>query len=184
MIARLWPLLLFLLLAALLAVGVALSGRENREAIPSPLVGRPAPDFVLPTLYDPETTVSLADLRGEPFVLNVWGSWCPACRDEHPVIERLAASGRIKVVGFNWKDEPEDAARWLARFGDPYHLIVADYSGKTAIDWGIYGAPETFLVDAAGQVRWKYVGPVSAAVIERELAPKLRELGVELEARR
>lgn len=180
MIARLWPFLTFALLATLLAVGVAMSGRENREAIPSPLIGKPAPAFTLPTLLDPAESVSLADLRGEPFLLNVWASWCPTCRDEHPYIERLAASGKIKVIGFNWKDEPEEAMRWLAQFGDPYHLLVTDYSGDAGIDWGVYGPPETFLVDADGVVRWKYIGALTPRVITEELAPRLKQMGVTL----
>ena len=180
MISRLWPFFLFMMLAVLLAVGVSMSGRENREAIASPLIGKPAPDFALPTLYEPDRTVALAELRGAPFLLNVWGSWCPACRDEHPYIEQLAANGKIKVIGFNWKDERDDAIRWLAQFGDPYHLIVVDLPGKVAIDWGVYGAPETFLVDAEGIVRWKYVGPIMPHVIDTELAPQLARLGVTL----
>lgn len=176
MMARLAPLLAFVVLALLLLAGVRMSGRENRDAIPSPLIGKPAPDFTLPTLYQPDRSVSLTELRGEPFLLNVWGSWCPACRDEHPHIERLAADGVVKVVGFNWKDERQDAIRWLAQFGDPYHLIVVDLPGKTAIDWGVYGAPESFLVDADGIIRWKYVGPLHPAAIERELLPALRKL--------
>lgn len=176
--ARIWPLLAFVALTALLGTGVILSGRGNREAIPSPLIGKPAPTFTLPTLHDPQRSVSLAELRGAPFLLNVWGSWCPECRNEHPYIERLSASGRIRVIGFNLKDEPEDAMRWLTQFGDPYDLIVADIDGAAALDWGVYGAPETFLVDAQGVVRWKYIGPMGPATIEDELKPELAKLGV------
>lgn len=178
--SRIWPLLAFLALTALLGTGVILSGRGNREAIPSPLIGKAAPAFVLPMLHDPQRSVSLEDLRGTPFLLNVWGSWCPECRVEHPTIERLAASGKIRVIGFNYKDEPEDAMRWLAQFGDPYELIVADAVGQVAMDWGVYGAPETFLVDAEGVVRWKYIGPIGAQTIEAELKPELAKLGVRL----
>lgn len=177
-IGRLWPFLVFLALAALLFAGVLMSGRGNREAIPSPFIGKPAPGFALASLHEPGRIVSSDELRGAPYLLNVWGSWCPACRDEHPYIEQLGRSGRIRLVGFNWKDEREDALRWLQQFGDPYHLIVVDREGGTAIDWGVYGAPETFLVDAEGIVRWKYVGPITPRVIEDELAPKLAELGV------
>jgi cytochrome c biogenesis protein CcmG, thiol:disulfide interchange protein DsbE len=143
-------------------------------------VGKPAPDFVLPTLHEPGRQVALGDLRGAPFLLNVWGSWCPACRDEHPVIAQLARSGALRVVGFNWRDERPEAIRWLQQFGDPYHLIVVDEVGQTAIDWGVYGAPETFLVDASGIIRWKHVGPLTPAVVENGLRPRLAELGVRL----
>jgi cytochrome c biogenesis protein CcmG/thiol:disulfide interchange protein DsbE len=97
-------------------------------------------------LHEPDRKVTLADLKGAPFVLNVWGSWCPSCRDEHPVLTRFAETKRVRVVGFNWKDEPDDARRWLDQFGNPYWVVIADIEGKSAIDWGIYGAPETFLV--------------------------------------
>lgn len=178
--SRLWPFLVFLALGALLFAGVLMSGRENREAIPSPLIGKPAPGFALHLLHQPERMATMDELRGEPFLLNVWGSWCPACRDEHPYIEQLGRSGKIRLVGFNWKDERQDALRWLQQFGDPYHLIVVDEEGGTAIDWGVYGAPETFLVDAEGIVRWKYIGPITPGVIESQLKPRLAELGVAL----
>ena len=158
----------------LLAAGVWLSRNPNREALPSPLIGKPAPAFALPVLHEPDRTGRRSqDLRGAPFLLNVWGSWCPACRDEHPVLTRFAETKRVRVVGFNWKDEHADALRWLEQFGNPYWLVVADYEGKVAIDWGIYGAPETFLVDANGMIRWKHVGPLTDAVIADELLPAL-----------
>lgn len=177
---RLLPLLLSLALLGLLFVGVMISGRENREALPSPLIGQPGPAFVLPTLHEPGRTIALEDLRGAPFLLNVWGSWCPGCRDEHAYITQLASSGKLRVVGFNWKDERDDALRWLQQFGDPYHLIVVDQEGSTAIDWGVYGAPETYLVDAEGIIRWKYIGPITPRVIETQLKPQLIRLGVSL----
>lgn len=176
MIQRLLPLVIFAALGVLLFVGVRMSGDPNRDALPSPLIDRTAPAFVLNALHEPERSVSESDLRGAPYLLNVWGSWCPACRDEHPVIERLAESGRIRVVGFNWKDEREDALRWLQRFGDPYHEIIVDQVGRTAIDWGVYGAPETFLVDAEGVIRWKYIGPITDEVVEKQLLPTLARI--------
>jgi len=176
MIRRVLPLLLFLGLAVLLGVGVMMNAGKDTSAIPSPLVGKPAPDFAQPVLGEPDRIVRKADLLGAPYLLNVWGSWCPACRDEHPVITDLADSGRIRVVGYDYKDTPEDAARWLARFGNPYALVITDEDGRAALDWGIYGAPETFLVDAEGVIRWKFVGPLSHDVVQRELLPKLEEL--------
>lgn len=180
LLARFWPFLVFLALASLLAVGVKMSGRENREAIPSPLIGRPAPSFELYSLHEPERLVAVEELRGAPFLLNVWGSWCPACRDEHPYIEQIARTGKLRVVGLNWNDERADALRWLQQFGDPYALIVVDEGSQTAIDWGVVAAPETFLVDAEGIVRWKHTGPLFPRHIENDLKPILRTLGVEL----
>ena len=171
--ARFLPLAIFFALALLLAAGVWLSRNPNREALPSPLIDKPAPQFTLPVLHEPGRTVTLADLRGAPFVLNVWGSWCPSCRDEHPVLTRFAETKRVRMVGFNWKDERADALRWLDQFGNPYWLVIADIEGKSAIDWGIYGAPETFLVDANGVIRWKHVGPLTDALIQGELVPAL-----------
>jgi cytochrome c biogenesis protein CcmG/thiol:disulfide interchange protein DsbE len=168
--------LCFVGFVALLAYGVLQSGRGDREALPSPLIGKPAPRFSLPLLHEPGRSVSSSDLAGAPYVLNVWGSWCPECRVEHPVLTRFALSKRVRVVGYNLKDEPEDALRWLERFGNPYMLVLADRDGRVAIDWGIYGAPETFLVDARGIVRWKHVGALDDAVIDGELVPLLGQL--------
>ena len=170
------PLVVFALLAALLAAGVWLSRRPDREALPSPLVGKPTPEFALPVLHEPGRIVRAADLRGAPYLLNVWGSWCPACRDEHPVLTRFAETRRVRVVGYNWKDTREDALRWLEQFGNPYWLVLADEEGSSAIDFGIYGAPETFLVDAQGRVRWKHVGPLTDTIVRDELMPLVEQM--------
>lgn len=170
------PLAVFGLLATLLAAGVWLSRQGDREALPSPLVGKPTPQFALPVLHVPGRIVRNADLRGAPYLLNVWGSWCPACRDEHPVLTRFAETRRIRVVGYNWKDARADALRWLEQYGNPYWLVLADEQGGVAIDFGIYGAPETFLVDAQGRVRWKHVGPLTDAVVRDELVPLIDEI--------
>ena len=175
MLRRLLPLGVFLALGVLLFAGIQLSKRENREALPSPLIGKPAPAFALPGLLVPDAVVRNADFAGTAYVLNVWGSWCEACREEHPAITALAKRGVVTVVGYNLKDEPADAKRWLSQFGNPYGVIIADTEGRTAIDWGIYGAPETFLVDAHGIVRWKYVGPLTDEVIASQLLPLLPE---------
>ncbi len=174
MIRRWLPFAAFLALAALLYAGIRLSAERDPNAIPSPLIGKPAPTFELPDFRHPEQLVGNADLLGAPYLLNVWASWCPACRLEHPVITELAKQGVVKVVGYNYKDEPADAKRWLQQFGDPYHLILADIEGRRAIDWGIYGAPETFLVDARGIVVFKHVGPVTWDVINRDILPRLK----------
>ncbi len=178
--SRWLPLAAFAVLAALLAAGVWMSRNPNRDALPSPLIGKPAPAFSLPVLHDPSYTVSLGDLKGQPFLLNVWGSWCVECQAEHPVLTRFAETKRLRVVGYNWKDERADALRWLEQFGNPYMVVLSDIQGRIALDWGIYGAPETFLVDAHGIVRWKHVGPLTDKIIANELLPKLEAI----EARR
>lgn len=175
-IIRWMPLFVVAALGVLLAAGVWMSRNPNREALPSPLIGKQAPSFKLPVLHEAGRLFGTEDLRGAPYLLNVWGSWCPACRDEHPVLTRFAETKRVRVVGFNWKDEHADALRWLEEFGNPYWLVVADYEGKSAIDWGIYGAPETFLVDGKGVVRWKFVGPLTDKVIAEDLLPQLDEI--------
>lgn len=177
MIKRLLPLFAFLLLATLLGAGIRLAQVRDPNAIPSPLIGRAAPAFELPSLHEPDRLVRSEELRGQAYLLNVFGSWCPGCRDEHPVVERVARSGRLPVVGFNWKDERSDALRWLAQFGDPYALIVVDYEGRTAIDYGVYGAPESFLIGADGTVLYKHIGVLTWDVVEREIFPRLAEAG-------
>ncbi len=174
--ARWLPLAVFGVILALLAAGVWLSRSPDRDALPSPLIGKPAPAFELPVLGAPGRLVTQADLRGAPYLLNVWGSWCPGCREEHAVVSAFAKTGRVRVIGFNWKDEPEDATRWLAQFGNPYALVLADYDGKAAIEWGIYGAPETFLVDRDGTILWKHVGPMTDATIREQLMPVVERL--------
>ena len=170
---RLLPLLAFAALAALLFVGVRMNSGRDTSAIPSPLLGKPTPTFSLPVLGDPARRIGNADLRGRPYLLNVWGSWCPTCRYEHPHITALANSGKVRVVGYNYKDTPEDAQAWLRQFGNPYELIVVDEDGRAALDWGIYGAPESFLVDADGVVAWKYVGAIDEAVVREQIEPRL-----------
>ena len=170
------PLAVVAALGVLLFAGVLLSRNPNRDALPSPLIGKPAPVFSLPVLHEPARTFGTQDLRGAPYLLNVWGSWCPACRDEHPVLTRFAETKRLRVVGFNWNDEQADALGWLEQFGNPYWIVVRDVEGKAAIDWGIYGAPESFLVDAQGVVRWKFVGPLTDQVVQEQLQPELAKL--------
>ncbi len=177
MIRRLLPLLAFIALAVLLFVGVRMNSGKDTSAIPSPLIGKPVPAFSLPVFDDAARKLSGKELLGAPYLLNVWGSWCPNCREEHPVITALAQGGKLRVVGYDYKDAPEDARRWLAEFGNPYSLILVDEDGRAALDWGIYGAPETFLVDAQGIVRWKHVGPIDAVVVRDEIEPWLVKLG-------
>jgi cytochrome c biogenesis protein CcmG/thiol:disulfide interchange protein DsbE len=173
-LSRWLPLAIFLALGLLLAAGVWMSRDPDREALPSPLIGKPAPDFALPSLHEPHRTITLRELRGQPFVLNVWASWCVECRVEHPVLTRFAETRRVRVVGYDWQDQRADALRWLAQFGNPFWVVVADVDGKAAIDWGVYGAPETFLVDRDGVIRWKHVGPLDDGIIANELLPALQ----------
>lgn len=168
--------LFFFGLLGLMVYGVMKSGAPDRDALPSALIGKPAPAFELPVLHDPQIRVSSAQLRGAPYVLNVWGSWCAACREEHPILTRFAETKRVRVIGYNWKDEPADALRWLEQLGNPFVLVLSDLEGRTAIDWGITAAPETFLVDASGVVRWKYSGALSQRVIDTQLIPELEKV--------
>ncbi|NYZ61258.1 DsbE family thiol:disulfide interchange protein [Luteimonas deserti] len=174
--ARWLPLVAFAAVIALLAAGVWLSRDPDRDVLPSPLIGQPAPAFRLPVLHEPGRLVDAEDLRGQPYLLNVWGSWCPGCREEHAVINAFAKTRRVRVIGYNWKDEHADALRWLEQFGNPYWVVLVDYDGHAAIDWGIYGAPETFLVDADGIVVWKHVGPMSTETLHTELMPRVDAL--------
>ena len=171
------PLAAFGLIAALLAAGVWLSRDPDRDALPSPLIGKQAPAFRLPALHEAGRLVTDAELRGAPYLLNVWGSWCPGCREEHGVLTRFAETRRVRVVGYNWKDERADALRWLEQFGNPDWVVLVDYEGHNAIEWGIYGAPETFLVDAEGIVRWKHVGPMTDDTVRERLLPALEAIG-------
>lgn len=168
--------LFFFGLLGLMIYGVMKSGAPDRDVLPSALIGKPAPAFELPVLHDPQIKVSSTELRGAPYVLNVWGSWCAACRDEHPILTRFAETKRVRVIGYNWKDEPADALRWLEQLGNPFVLVLSDIEGRTAIDWGVTAAPETFLVDASGVVRWKYSGALSQRVIDTQLIPELEKV--------
>jgi cytochrome c biogenesis protein CcmG, thiol:disulfide interchange protein DsbE len=163
------PLGLFFALGVLLFAGLG----KDPKIVPSVLINKPAPAFELPVLNDPNQRISKTALLGKPYLLNVWASWCFACRVEHPVVTDLAKSGLIAVYGLNYKDEPADANRWLEQFGNPYKVIAQDLDGRTAIDFGVYGAPETFLIDAKGVIRHKVIGPITPEIIAREIKPRL-----------
>ena len=166
------PLVLFIVLVVFLAIGL---GRDPRE-VPSPLINKAAPDFKLTQLRDPSKTFSAAELRGKVYLLNVWASWCVSCRDEHPLLMDYAKTGVVPIYGLNWKDRREDALSWLAEFGDPYVLSVSDLDGRVAIDYGVYGAPETYLVDKNGVIRFKQIGPVTEDVWKDKILPMAQEL--------
>jgi cytochrome c biogenesis protein CcmG/thiol:disulfide interchange protein DsbE len=174
MMSRLLPLILFVLLGILLAVGLKIS--DTKTHIPSPLIGRQVPDFDLPVLYEPDRNISDLDLRGEPYLINFWGSWCPTCVFEHPVITDLARSGKLRIVGLNFRDESDDAIAWLQRHGDPYDEIIVDYEGRVSINFGVYAAPESFLVDPNGEVVYKQIGALTHEVIDEVIMPMLDEM--------
>ena len=165
-----WIVFFFASLVALLAAGLALKPRE----VPSPLVGKPAPAFQLPLLHAPDKTFSQKDMLGKVWVLNVWASWCPPCLVEHPVITDLAKG--VPVVGLNYKDAREDAVAWLKRNGDPFAFSAADLKGRIAIDYGVYGVPETYVIDRQGVIRYKHIGPLSYDDVLKKVQPLLKEL--------
>jgi len=173
---RLLPLLGFFALVGLLGFGMWWNTKHETNEVPSPLIGKPAPEFTLPLLYDSTKSLSKADLLGKPYLVNVFGSWCATCQYEHPILTEKVKPLGIKLIGMAWKDPPEDSKRWLARFGDPYDAIVSDADGRIGIDFGVYMAPESFLVDAQGVIRYKRIGMFTPELIERELLPELAKL--------
>jgi cytochrome c biogenesis protein CcmG/thiol:disulfide interchange protein DsbE len=177
--SRLVPFFGFLLLVALFGFGIWWNTQHDQREVPSPLINKPAPAFVLPKLDDPSQTVSRDNLLGKPYLINVFASWCIACGEEHPVLMTQGKSIGVPVVGYNYKDAPEDAKAWLAKHGNPYDMVIADQEGRTAIDFGVYGAPESFLVDGKGVIRYKRIGPLTPEVIEKELKPAIAALAKE-----
>jgi len=176
MIRRLLPLAIFLALVGLLGFGIYWNTHHEMTEVPSPLIGKAAPPFTLPLLYEPGKAVSGGDLLGKPYLLNVFGSWCPTCQYEHPILTGQIKPLGITLVGLDWKDEPDDAKRWIEQFGNPYDVLITDRDGRAGIDFGVYMAPETFLVDADGIVRYKRIGMFTPENIRDELLPKIAEL--------
>jgi cytochrome c biogenesis protein CcmG, thiol:disulfide interchange protein DsbE len=166
------PLGIFIALVMLLGFGLSLNPRE----VPSPLIGKPAPEFSLPQLHQPEQSFSLKDVEGKVWVLNVWASWCAACRDEHPVLTELAESGIAPVYGLNHKDRRDDAIAWLRRYGDPYQASLFDGNGRVGIDYGVYGVPETYVIDKKGIIRYKRIGAVTPEIMKQKIVPLIAEL--------
>ena len=167
------PLGIFAILMGFLAMGLGLKPRE----IPSPLINKPAPAFSLPLLDDPQQKLSAQDLRGKVWILNVWASWCVACRIEHPLLVEFAKTASVPIYGLNYKDKREDAQRWLVNFGNPYTRSLSDTEGLVGIDFGVYGVPETFIIDKAGVIRLKQIGPVTPEVLRDDFLPLLAKLG-------
>ena len=171
---RFLPLVIFIVLLVFLAIGLGLKPRE----VPSPLINKPAPAFNLPVLGQPETMLSQKDLLGKVWVLNVWASWCVACRVEHPLWVDFAKTGVVPIYGLNYKDKRDDAIRWLNNFGNPYQQSLVDADGLVGIDFGVYGVPETFVIDKAGIIRLKHIGPVTPEALQDTIAPLIRKLSV------
>ncbi|MGA9031489.1 MAG: DsbE family thiol:disulfide interchange protein [Sulfuricaulis sp.] len=166
------PLIIFVSLGLLLAYGLKLDPRR----IPSPLIGKPLPAFSLTTVADPARKVSRDDLHGRVYLLSVWASWCVACREEHPLLNELTSRKAVTIIGLNYKDTREDALRWLGALGNPYELSLSDQDGRLGIDLGVYGVPETFVIDKQGVIRYKQIGPMTPEVWEQKLAPLIKEL--------
>ena len=171
-LGRFVPLLLFLGLAVLFGVGLTLNPRE----IPSPLIGKPVPTFSLPPVKGRTLGLSSADLKGEVSLVNVFASWCAACRAEHPLLMDLKERGVVPIHGLNYKDKPEDAERWLNELGDSYTRTGADIDGRVGIDWGVYGVPETFVIDRDGRIAYKHIGQLTPQALRDKIIPLINEL--------
>jgi cytochrome c biogenesis protein CcmG/thiol:disulfide interchange protein DsbE len=167
------PIAIFVVLFGFLFVGL----NRDPSYVPSPLIGKSAPTFSLATVEDPTKKVSPEDFRGKPFVLNVWGTWCVECRREHDALLAISRQGLVPIVGLNWKDELDPAQQWLRQLGDPYAVAAFDPEGRVGIDWGVYGAPETFLIDAKGVVVYKHIAPLTLEVWNREFVPRIQAGG-------
>ena len=166
------PLAVFAMLAAFLAVGLT---RDPRE-VPSPFIGKPAPAFKLEQLHDEKLAFAPEDMKGKVWMLNVWASWCVSCRVEHPLLVEMSRRHVVPIVGLNYKDKRDDGVQWLAKFGNPYALSAFDVEGKVGIDYGVYGVPETFVIDKQGVIRYKQIGPITQEALDKKILPLLKSL--------
>lgn len=166
------PLGIFIVLVGFLAVGLNLNPRE----VPSPLIDKPAPAFKVPQLTESEKTIARDDLKGKVWLFNVWASWCVSCREEHPVLVELAKQNVVPIYGLNYKDQRDAGLKWLADHGNPYVVSAFDQDGRVGIDFGVYGVPETFLIDKNGVIRYKHIGPVTPDALQNIILPKVKEL--------
>jgi len=166
------PLGFFIVLVGFLAVGLRLNPRE----VPSPLINKPAPPFTLPELTDPQRMFSEKDMLGKVWLLNVWASWCVSCREEHPVLVEFSKRNIVPVYGLNYKDDRRDALAWLARLGNPYKMSIMDRDGRIGINYGVYGVPETYVIDKKGVIRYKQIGPVTPEILDAKIVPLVRKL--------
>ena len=172
MIKRYVPVFVFLVLAAFLAIGLTLKPKE----VPSPLINKPAPLLSLPQLLNTNNVIHTADMQGKVWLLNVWASWCRACRAEHSLLNRFAKEQLVPIVGLNYKDSLFQAKKWLKRLGNPYSIIAFDNKGNAGINWGVYGVPETFIIDKKGIIRYKQIGPMDSKVLKETILPLLQQL--------
>lgn len=166
------PFVAFVVIAVFLFIGLNLNPRE----VPSPLIDKPAPAFTLPQLHEPEKQFSPKDMLGKVWLLNVWSSWCVSCKDEHPVLMALAQQNIVPIYGLDYKDKRGDALTWLARGGNPYVLSAADIEGRIGIDYGVYGVPETYVIDKQGIIRYKQIGAVTVQNLKEKILPLVKEL--------
>ena len=166
------PFGLFIVVVGFLAVGLTLNPRE----LPSPLVGKAAPEFSLPQLHDQGKTISSNDLKGKVWLLNFWASWCGGCKDEHPVLIHLAQSGAVPIYGMDYKDQRNEALSWLREWGNPYSVVAVDELGRVGINYGVYGVPETYVIDKQGVIRYKQIGPLNDDVVAKKILPLVKEL--------
>jgi cytochrome c biogenesis protein CcmG/thiol:disulfide interchange protein DsbE len=166
------PLAIFIALVAFFAVGLT---RDPRE-VPSPFIGKPAPSFRLEQLHDEKLAFTPEEMKGKVWLLNVWASWCVACQAEHPLLVDMSKQKLVPIVGLNYKDKREDGIRWLRRYGDPYMLSAYDFQGQVGIDYGVYGVPETFLIDKNGVIRYKQIGPITREALDKKILPLIKEL--------
>jgi cytochrome c biogenesis protein CcmG/thiol:disulfide interchange protein DsbE len=164
------PVAILVALIALFVVGL----NRDPSFVPSPLIGKPAPEFVMPRLDRPDEFLRRTDLLGEVSLVNVWATWCVGCREEHAFLMEVAGSGGVPLYGLNWKDDPQLARQWLQQLGNPYRVTGMDQDGRVAIDWGVYGAPETFLLDAGGIVLYKHIAPLTPQVWAQEFLPRIQ----------
>ncbi|MES2238217.1 MAG: DsbE family thiol:disulfide interchange protein [Pseudomonadota bacterium] len=166
------PLAAFAVLVGFLAMGLMHDPRE----VPSPLIGKPAPAFTLPQLHDATKNFSVVDMKGRVWLLNVWASWCVSCREEHPVLVELAKTGSVPIIGLDYKDQVADGKQWLEKLGNPYILSAVDSDGRVGIDYGVYGVPETYVIDKQGIIRMKHTGPITSASLAQTILPLVKDL--------
>jgi cytochrome c biogenesis protein CcmG/thiol:disulfide interchange protein DsbE len=169
---RFWPFLAFVVLAIFLYLGLGLDPHE----IPSPLINKPAPAFTLPQLYNPAKQFSSEDMKGKVWLLNVWASWCVSCREEHPVLMELSQQHIVPIYGLDYKDKNPDGEAWLRQGGDPYTLVVTDANGRVGIDFGVYGVPESYVIDKQGVIRYKQIGAITHESLQQKILPLIAEL--------
>lgn len=172
MMRFIWPFVIFIVLAGFLLVGLGLKPRE----VPSPLINKPAPAFNLPQLHDPSKQFSNKEMLGQVWLLNVWASWCVSCRQEHPILMNLARQNIVPIYGLDYKDKPENGLGWLSNGGNPYVLSASDMEGRVGIDYGVYGVPETYVIDKQGVIRYKEIGPVTEENLKNKILPLVAEL--------